>query len=588
MFRPETLQLSLDSKKSRPAAASMAYSTSTLAEGCFGKVYKQKYNDTWAAIKKVPQQLISRKDLERESAVYHKLNHPNIVKLLGKINLKDGKWIIPLEFIFGEDLETTIFKASKSKIQASPAVRGTIILGMCEGLLHLHAKDIVHQDLKPENIMVEHDTNRAVIIDLGLAKFYRYGLNSAVDMGNEAYSAPEVLQRLSQRDQRSDVWALGKIIAELCERIRLYTPSVCPAKIKEIMHDQPYCNAVCRMVEANPTLRASMGGVISDIRKEAAGAGAAAAPVPVVNTPVQKDYLKPPSSHLNVRNPSPTPVDRGASPVMRDLSPRNRDPTPMNRDPSPRNRDPSPRNRDPTPMNRDPSPRNRDPSPRNRDPSPRNRDPTPMNKIPSPMNRDPSPRNWDPTQMNRDPTPMNRDPTPMNRDPSPRNWDPSPRNWDPTQMNRDPTPMNRDPSPRNRDPSPRNRDPSPRNRDPTPVNKIPSPMNRDQSPMNKIPTPMNRDPTPRNWDPTQMNRDPTPRNRDPTQMNRTEPTQDFLNMKFFQEAAKDLPCNLPTTGRVVVRRFEEKNGEVETWEQKEVVTRDGKIVKFDDIRFNSK
>ncbi|TNN67759.1 Spindle assembly checkpoint kinase [Liparis tanakae] len=142
----------------RPAAASMAYSTSTLAEGCFGKVYKQKYNDTWAAIKKVPQQLISKKDLERECAVYNKVNHPNIVKLLGNINLKDGKWVIPLEFIFGEDLETTIFKASKSKIQVSPAVRGTIILGMCEGLLHLHAKDIVHQDLKPENIMVSGGT----------------------------------------------------------------------------------------------------------------------------------------------------------------------------------------------------------------------------------------------------------------------------------------------------------------------------------------------------------------------------------------------------------------------------------------------
>lgn len=46
-----------------------------------------------------------------------KADHPNIVKLLGNINLKDGKWVIPLEFIFGEDLETTIFKASKSKIQ---------------------------------------------------------------------------------------------------------------------------------------------------------------------------------------------------------------------------------------------------------------------------------------------------------------------------------------------------------------------------------------------------------------------------------------------------------------------------------------
>ncbi|XP_070768314.1 probable serine/threonine-protein kinase kinX [Enoplosus armatus] len=459
----------------------MAYSTGTLAQGCFGKVYKQKYNDTWAAIKKVPHHLISRKDLERECEVYNKANHPNIVKLLGNINLKDGKWIIPLEFIFGEDLETTIFKASKSKIQLTPSNRGTIIIGMCEGLLHLHSRDIVHQDLKPENIMVEHNTNRAVIIDLGLAKFFRHGLNSAMDMGNEAYSAPEVLQMGSQRDQRSDVWAMGKIIAELCARIRLYTPSVCPAKIKETLQDQPYCHAVCRMVDPDPSLRASIGGVISELRK-AGGAGI------ITSTPIQKEHLTPPSSHVNVRNRSPSPINRGASP-----------------------------------MNRAPSPFNRDPSPRNRAPSPLNRDPSPLNRAPSPFNRDPSP-------LNRAPSPFNRDPSPLNRSPSPLKWERSPK--PDLKVLRPQGALHLSPSP------PRTEDKS-----------------KDQT---LVPT------------------------------RGADLTKDFMKMRLYHEAAKDLPCNLPTTGRVVVRRFEEKNGEVETWEQKEVVTRDGKIVKYDDVKFNSK
>lgn len=431
----------------------MAYSTNTLAQGCFGKVYKQKYNDTWAAVKKVPQQLICRKDLERECEVYNKANHPNIVKLLGNITLQDGKWIIPLEFIFGEDLETTIFKTAKSKIQMTPANKGTIIVGMCEGLLHLHSKDIVHQDLKPENIMVEHNTNRAVIIDLGLAKFFRHGLNSAIDMGNEAYSAPEVLQRCSQRDQRSDVWAMGKIIAELCARIRLYTPSVCPAKIKETLQDQPYCHAVCRMVEPDPTLRASIAGVISEIRK-AADAGS------VTTTAVQKDQLKPPAPQINVQNRDPSPVNRGASPL-------------------------------------------------NREPLPFNRDPVPLNRTPSPFNQDPSP---------------------LNKFPSPLKWERSPR----------------------------------------PDIKVFYPDGKQHlSP------------------PTQMTEDKS-KNQALVPMGGADLTQDFMKMRFFQEAARDLPCNLPTTGRVVMRRFEEKNGEMGTWEQKEVVTRDGKIVKFDDVKFNSK
>ncbi|XP_035806844.2 serine/threonine-protein kinase Nek7 [Amphiprion ocellaris] len=454
MFRPDTAAFPQEAK----SVSQMAYSTGTLAQGAFGKVYKEKYNDTWAAIKKVPHHLISRKDLERECEVYNKSEHPNIVKLLGNITLTNGKWIIPLEFIFGEDLETTIFKASKSKIQLTPTNKGKIIIGMCEGLLHLHSKDIVHQDLKPENIMVEHDTNRAVIIDLGLAKFFRRGLNSAMDMGNEAYSAPEVLQRGIQRDQRSDVWAMGKIIAELCARIRLYTPSVCPAKIKETLKDQPYCYAVCRMVEPDPSLRASIGGVISDIRR-AGGTGV------VTKTSIQTDHLKLPSPHTNARNRSPSP------------------------------------------MNRAPSPFNRDPSPMNRAPSPFNRDPSPMNRAPSPFNRDP--------------TPLKRDPAPVNR--SPLNWERSPR----------PQPA---------------------------LHLSPSPLRAEDKNKNQAVVPAGG----------------------------TDLTKDFLKMSLFQEATKDLGCNLPTTGRVVVRRFEEKNGGVEAWEQKEVVTRDGKIVKYDDIKFNSK
>ncbi|KAI9999925.1 hypothetical protein NQD34_011768 [Periophthalmus magnuspinnatus] len=245
----------------------MSSSTATLAQGCFGKVYKEKYNGQWAAIKKIPCEYVQIKDLGREYKVYQEAIHPNIVKVLGPITIKDNKYIIPLEFIFGEDLETTIFKRNKSKIIPAPSVKSTIIVGMCEGLLHLHSKDIVHQDLKPDNIMVEHSTKRAVIIDLGLAKFFKNGLNSAMDLGNVAYSAPEVLQRVSQRDQRSDVWAMGKIIAELHIMTRLHTLKVGPETVREKMKDSSYCSAVCKMVDPNPVRRASMAGVISEIRE---------------------------------------------------------------------------------------------------------------------------------------------------------------------------------------------------------------------------------------------------------------------------------------------------------------------------------
>ncbi|KAI7789229.1 putative CBL-interacting serine/threonine-protein kinase 25-like, partial [Triplophysa rosa] len=94
----------------------MAYSTQTLAQGCFGKVYKEKFGDSWAALKRVPVGLINKYELERECKVYKNARHPNVVNLLGDPWIKDAKWNIPLEFIFGEDLETTIFKTQSSKI----------------------------------------------------------------------------------------------------------------------------------------------------------------------------------------------------------------------------------------------------------------------------------------------------------------------------------------------------------------------------------------------------------------------------------------------------------------------------------------
>lgn len=150
---------------------------------------------------------------------------------------------------------------------------------------------------------VEHNTNRAVIIDLGLAKFFRHGLNSAIDMGNEAYSAPEVLRWRRQRSQRSDVWAMGKIIAELYARVRLHTPAVCPAKIKELMQGQPYCDIVCKMVEPEPELRAAMVGIIDEIR-------VTGRTLIESSTPPKKDLLKP-TSH----DPAARPRPRSASPM---------------------------------------------------------------------------------------------------------------------------------------------------------------------------------------------------------------------------------------------------------------------------------
>lgn len=321
---------------------------------------------------------------------------------------------------------------------------------------------------------MEHETNRAVIIDLGLAKFFRSGLNSAVDMGNEAYAAPEVLQHHNQRNQRSDVWAIGKIIAELCARIRLYTPAVCPAKIRETLKEQPYCEAICKMVEGDPSRRTTMGGVIGDMRRARDVTVAAAS-----NLLLQKDHLRAPSPQKSSQDHSPSPVNRGQSPARGEATPQ------VERARSPFYREPLPK------------------GPMERTRSPLYKNPSPVMRARSPFYRDPSP-------MKHDPSPLYRAPSPFHKDASPaRPHGSSSQEWKGVTTGAE-----------------------------------------DKKPGQSLSVP--------------------------------DLSQDLAQLKL-----SNLPCNLPTTGRVVVRRFVEKNGEGGTWEQTEVVTRDGKIVKYDDVKFNS-
>lgn len=107
---------------------------------------------------------------------------------------------------------------------------------------------------------------------MGLAKFFKNGLNSAANLGNEAYAAPEIF-RGGVRDKCSDVWAMGKIIGELCQMARLPTFDLSPLCFPQVLQSSPYYSVVTRMVMMNRGERTTMAGVIYEIRQMNAAAG---------------------------------------------------------------------------------------------------------------------------------------------------------------------------------------------------------------------------------------------------------------------------------------------------------------------------
>lgn len=109
---------------------------------------------------------------------------------------------------------------------------------------------------------MEHNTYCALIIDLGLARFQKQGLCFGMEGGNLYYAAPEILQG-KYRDQYSDVWAMGKIIAELLivPRIRL-PPTLTSAYVFSAVSFNPYSFLVSRMVSSYVIWRPKMNQVL--------------------------------------------------------------------------------------------------------------------------------------------------------------------------------------------------------------------------------------------------------------------------------------------------------------------------------------
>ncbi|MDY3561855.1 serine/threonine protein kinase [Gemmata sp. JC673] len=99
----------------------------------------------------------------REMALGHRVNHANVVRTLGAGEI-DAVHYLALEFVPGRTLRQVV--ADGGPLAVGDAAR--VFADVASGLAHLHARRLVHRDLKPTNIMVRPD-GRAVVLDLGLA-----------------------------------------------------------------------------------------------------------------------------------------------------------------------------------------------------------------------------------------------------------------------------------------------------------------------------------------------------------------------------------------------------------------------------------
>ena len=139
--------------------------------------------------------------LRKEFDIGYSLRHNNIVEYYDFVSLPELGSSIEMEWIDGAPLTPCGKKEGRR-----------IALQLCDTLAYLHARQVIHKDLKPSNILITHNGGNVKLIDFGLADADDTLLR--LKAGTEAYAAPE-LRESGRFDARTDIYSLGKVLEAL-------------------------------------------------------------------------------------------------------------------------------------------------------------------------------------------------------------------------------------------------------------------------------------------------------------------------------------------------------------------------------------
>jgi len=195
----------------------------TLGEGGMGAVYKARdlELDRMVALKVIRPELAKHPSIierfKKELLLSQRVTHRNVIRIYD-LGEGDGVKFITMEFIEGEDLRSLIHE--RKKFPPEEAVH--IMEQVCLALDAAHQVDVIHRDLKPQNVMRDK-AGRILVMDFGLARTLQGDgmTQTGALVGTMEYMSPE--QALAKElDQRSDIFSAGLIFYELLTGVMPY------------------------------------------------------------------------------------------------------------------------------------------------------------------------------------------------------------------------------------------------------------------------------------------------------------------------------------------------------------------------------
>lgn len=223
---------------------------STIGQGGMGAVFEAEHLKTGrrVAIKVLKPEHVEKKEavarMRHEARVVSQIGHPNICEILDIGQLPSGAPFLVMERLLGETLAAKIEK--NGWVEVGELVE--IAVQVLAGLEAAHRSNVIHRDMKPDNIFLADRTHSVVakILDFGISKAM-VGENevphnltrTGMVMGTPYYMAPEQAMGERALDGRVDVWGVGVVMYEALTGRRPFVAKNYNALLVQILTVQP-------------------------------------------------------------------------------------------------------------------------------------------------------------------------------------------------------------------------------------------------------------------------------------------------------------------------------------------------------------
>jgi serine/threonine-protein kinase len=211
------------------------------------------------ALKVLPPELAFREEVRRrflrEAQMAAQLSHPNIVPIYS-VDETSGLVYFAMGLVEGDPLSKLLYLEPRPPI----AMVRRLLREVADALQYAHAHGVVHRDIKPDNILVEATSGKALVTDFGIARAAEGDARltlTGIAVGTPAYMSPEQAMGEREIDGRADIYALGIVAYQMLAGELPFQAANTPSMLMKHLSERPR-----PLLELRPDLPANLASAI--------------------------------------------------------------------------------------------------------------------------------------------------------------------------------------------------------------------------------------------------------------------------------------------------------------------------------------